>query len=318
MSNQFSNQDEAHESHNIQNVSLVTLGVNGGLALLKGAFGIIFGSAALIADAFHSVSDIFSSGIVYLGLKFSQKPADLSHHYGHGKLEAVASKFVAIILILTAIFLGYNAVNLIFDAVTIPERWAIAAAVVSIIVKEGLFHYNRRKGEYYNSSALKADAWHNRSDAMSSIAALVGIIGARMGYPFFDPLGAFIVSMLILKVGIKIYLGSIKELIDTAPEKELINKVNSLVQETDGILSVQEIKARYHGPSIFVDMKICVDESNTVAEGHHFAGTAKHRVLKEIPEVKNVLIHVNPCTPGKSIQCEACQHKKGVSNHEGE
>lgn len=301
---------------NVQNVSLITLGTNGGLALLKGSFGVAFGSAALTADAFHSVSDILSSGIVFWGLKFSRKPADVSHHYGHDKLESVASKLVAIILILTAMFLGYNAIELLYGPVRIPGAWAIAAAVISVLVKELLFHYNKRKGEYYNSSALKADAWHNRSDALSSIAALIGIIGARLGYPFFDPLGALLVSALILKVGVNIYLGSIKELIDTAPGEDLIEQVKQTVRETEGILSVREIKARYHGPGIFIDMKVCVDKNHTVAQGHHYAGAAKHRVLKEMPEVKNVLIHVNPCHPGETNRCYDCIHKEGETNYE--
>lgn len=292
-------------SSSTQKVSLVTITVNGALAIFKAIFGIFFNSAALLADAFHSISDILSSGIVFLGIKFANKPADNSHHYGHGKLESVASKVVALVLIVTALLLGHNAINMFFQPATLPGTGALIGAFVSIIVKELLYRYNITMGERYQSSALKADAWHNRSDAITSVAALIGVAGARLGFPALDPLGALIVSVLILKVGIEIYLTSIKELIDTAPTTQVISEIERIVNETEGIENVHDIKARYHGTDVFVDIKVCVDRNKTVAQGHHYAGTAKHKIIHEIPQIRDVLIHVNPCKDDVP-QCSDC------------
>ncbi|WP_158212264.1 cation diffusion facilitator family transporter [Natranaerobius trueperi] len=307
-----------HSSHkNVAShrVSLVTLVTNTLLAILKGVFGVIFGSAALVADAFHSVSDILSSGIVYFGIIVAKRPPDSTHHYGHGKLESVASKVVALILILTAIALGYNAISIFFETHYVPGRGAIIGAVISIVVKEILFRYNYSMGVKNNSSALKADALHNRSDAISSLAALLGILGARFGFLILDPIGALLVSVLILRMGIKLYLSSIRELIDTAPSNETLELISDIVKNTKGIQNVHDIKARYHGPKILVDMKVCVNRNSTVAEGHHFAGTAKHHILKDIPEIENVLIHVNPCQFDKQ-NCKECQKRERVDKNE--
>ncbi len=301
-------QESSEIKNSSQKASGVTMVVNGLLALIKGVFGVLFNSSALIADAFHSLSDILSSGIVFLGLYFAQKPADDSHHYGHGKLEAVASKVVALLLIVTAIALGYNAVNLFFSSPQVPGSGALIGAVLSIMIKELLYRYNMRMSVKFNSSALKADAWHNRSDAITSVAALIGIGGAQIGFPVLDPLGALVVSFLILKVGIDIYLNSIKELIDTAPTPHLIKEIERIIFETEGIENVHDIKARHHGSDIFVDIKVCVKGDRTVAEGHHYAGVAKHQVLRDLPEIKNVLIHVNPCDSQKA--CHECDRLK--------
>lgn len=265
------------------------------LTFLKGSIGYIAGSTALMADAVHSASDFIGTVIVIKGVKIAHLPPDKSHPYGHHKAESIVSKIIAIILMITAVFIGYEAFQILTaDEIGIPGNAAIVVALISIGVKEGLYQYTIRVGRKYRNSALIADAWHQRSDAISSIAALVGITGAVLGFPFMDPLAGIVVAMLILKTAISIYIDAIHDLMDSAPPQEILNNIADAAKIDEGVLEVSDVKVRRYGSMLLVDMKINVSPHISVEKGHAIAARTKQNVLSQNEEVKDVLIHVNP------------------------
>ncbi|KXG77168.1 cation diffusion facilitator family transporter [Thermotalea metallivorans] len=274
------------------------IGIIGNIALtsVKAFIGYIAGSTAMIADALHSGTDIVGTAIVLQGLKISHQPPDEEHHYGHGKAESIVAKIIAILLFATAFGIGISALKTLRSPeLKAPSSIAIWPAVISIIFKEWMYRYTVSIGKKIDSRALIADAWHHRTDAFSSVAALIGITGAVLGYPILDPLAGIIVAVMIMKAAISIYWDAVHELMDSAPPKEIIEAIKKLTTEIEGIHDIQDIKARKTGNQIFVDMKICVDKLITVEEGHALAGKAKHAILKHIENIRDVLIHVNPC-----------------------
>lgn len=283
------------------------IGIIGNILLtsIKALIGFLAGSTAMVADALHSGSDIVATTIVLHGLKISHQPPDEEHHYGHGKAEAIVAKLIAIILALTAGGIGISAIKALTNqSLESPGSIAIWAALLSIITKEWMYRYTVKVGESIESPALIADAWHHRTDAFSSIAALIGITGAVLGFPILDPIAGIVVAAMIIKTAVSIYLEAIGELMDAAPSKDVIKEIEKISLEVDGIRSVHEIKARKHGAKILVDMKICVDSLITVEEGHQLASLAKHAIINKVKGVQDVLIHVNPCSSEEYKQCE--------------
>lgn len=277
-------------------VSIISILSNIGLTIAKAFIGVLSGSTALIADAFHSASDLFSTIIVMQGLKIAHQPPDESHPYGHHRAESITSKILAIILIITAVGIGYESYQILkSSSISAPEISAIYVAALSIVVKEFMYRYAFKVGKEINSPALIADAWHNRSDAFSSIAALIGIAGALLGYPVMDPLAGIFVAILIFKTGIGIYIDAIKVLMDTAPSKEILTKIEEATKKASGVIEVHDIKVRQYGPKYFIDLKICVDPYITVEAGHNISAEAKHYIIESDLEVLDVLVHVNPC-----------------------
>jgi len=273
------------------------LGLMGNILLtfLKGFIGYIAGSAALMADAVHSASDFIGTLIVIKGVKIAHLPPDQSHPYGHHKAESIVSKIIAIILMITAVFIGYEAFQILLaDEIGIPGVSAIVVALISIGIKEGLYQYTIRVGRKYRNAALIADAWHQRSDAISSIAALIGITGAVLGFPFMDPLAGIVVAMLILKTAISIYIDAIHDLMDSAPPPEVLNNITEAAKTDEGVLAVSEVKVRRYGSMLLVDMKINVSPHISVEQGHAISARTKQNILSHNEEVKDVLIHVNP------------------------
>lgn len=265
------------------------------LTFLKGFIGFFAGSTALMADAVHSASDFIGTVIVIKGVKIAHQPPDESHPYGHHKAESIVSKIIAIILMITAVFIGYEAFQiLISDEIGIPGSVAIVVAIISIGVKEGMYQYTIRVGGKYRNAALIADAWHQRSDAISSIAALIGITGAVMGFPFMDPLAGMVVALLILKTAISIYIDAIQDLMDSAPPQEVLDKITEAAKIDEGVMEVTEVKVRRYGSMLLVDMKINVSPHITVERGHAISARTKQNILNHNEEVKDVLIHVNP------------------------
>ncbi len=281
----------------VKKVSLVSIIGNIVLTVVKVVIGYFSGSTALIADAFHSASDLFGTVVLLQGLKIAHIPPDESHPYGHHKAEPVTAKILAIILIVTALGIGYEAIKILLSGnIAAPKFTAIYVAILSILAKEGLYHYSVRIGRKIKSSAVIADAWHHRSDAFSSVATLIGISGAIFGYPFMDPIAGIIVSLLILRTAFSIYLEAIKGLMDASPDKETLETIKKAAAKAQGVEEVQDVKVRQYGSKYMVDMKICVDPSITVEEGHGAAARAKEHIMQEMDEVMDVLIHVNPCT----------------------
>lgn len=276
-------------------ISIISLLSNSLLALIKIIIGVFANSRALIADGFHSISDMASTIIVIVSIKFSETPADKNHPYGHEKAEALGTNILAVILIITAIFIGRDAVlTMISGKIAKPGSWALAAAFISIVVKEILYRYTIKIGKKIKSKALIADANHHRSDAFSSIAALIGIGGAKLGFPFLDPLAGLVVAFLILKVGFEIMKDTSYELMDGRPEKAKIRDIEKNALAIEGVLDIYDLRLRSYGPNYIADLKIVVKEDLTVREGHNIASKVKKNITDNNEDVKDVLVHVDP------------------------
>jgi len=286
-----------------QRVLKVTLAANILLALLKIVVGFLASSAALVADGFHSISDIASSAGVLIAVAFASRPPDDNHHYGHGQAEPLAAVMIGMILFITAALLAYNMVgNLLAGEVSIPGRMALYAAFISIVVKELMYRYTIKAGEETDNQALKADAWHHRSDAFSSIAALIGIAAARIGFWFLDPVAGIVVAVMVFKVGYEILEEGFITLLGKAPAGKKIQEIKEQIIEVDGVEEILDVKGRYNGPVLYLDIKIAVPPALTVEEGHEIAARVKSMLLEQYVEAEEVLVHVDPAdNNGKGV-----------------
>ncbi len=286
-----------------QRVLKVTLAANIFLALLKIVVGFLASSAALVADGFHSISDIASSAGVLIAVAFASRPPDDNHHYGHGQAEPLAAVMIGMILFITAALLAYNMVgNLLAGEVSIPGRMALYAAFISIVVKELMYRYTIKAGEETDNQALKADAWHHRSDAFSSIAALIGIAAARIGFWFLDPVAGIVVAVMVFKVGYEILEEGFITLLGKAPAGKKIQEIKEQIIEVDGVEEILDVKGRYNGPVLYLDIKIAVPPALTVEEGHEIAARVKSMLLEKYVEAEEVLVHVDPAdNNGKGV-----------------
>ncbi len=275
-------------------VVLVGVILNSLLSIGKIVVGFLGQSVALMADGFHSASDLISDAAVFLGIHISTSEADENHPYGHGKFESITVLFVGGLLITTAIGLIYNATER-FHTVSpiIPKSMTIWAAAISIIVKELLYQYSHRMGTKIKSPSLIANAWHNRSDAFSSAAALVGILMARLGFPILDPLTAIGVAFIIGGTGAKIGLDALKKLTDAAVSPETLEKIEKAIALTPEVQSFHMVKARYLGPEILTDVHIQVSPFISVSEGHQIAEMTRNNIRSKVPEVMDVLVHID-------------------------
>ncbi|WP_315079303.1 cation diffusion facilitator family transporter [uncultured Clostridium sp.] len=275
-------------------VSTVTIVGNIFLSIIKIGIGIIASSKAMIADGVHSLSDVFSTIGVIIGLKLSSKKADKEHPYGHEKFESLTSVFLGIMLLLVSLGIGFSGIkNLIYGNYSIPGSLAIFAAVISIVSKEAMYWYTLKYAEKINSTSLKADAWHHRSDSFSSIGALIGIIGARMGFPMLDPAIALVISIIIIKVSYDILKQSINQLMDTSVGDNAIKKMNVAIHSIDGVKNIDNLKTRLHANKVYVDVEISVESDISVEEGHKIAMNV-HNIIEENKDVKHCMVHVNP------------------------
>ena len=265
------------------------------LSIIKIVIGILGNSSAMIADGFHSVSDVITSVIAFFAVKFSVKKQDDKHQYGHEKIELVVSKILAIILFLTGGFIAYKAINIIqSNDFQTPGFITIYAAILSILSKEFMYRYTIKGALKIDSNALKADAWHHRSDALSSIGALIGIVGSRMGYPILDPIFSIVIASLVIKVAVDIYIESVKGLIDTAADKALVEKIKKVVLDIDGVIKIDLLKSRLHGDKIYIDLEIKACGDLTLNKSHDIAEKVHLTVENEFNKVKHCMVHVNP------------------------
>lgn len=272
------------------------------LAIMKGIGGFASGSRALLADSVHSASDIAGSIVVLFGVKIAHKPPDKEHPYGHGKAENIASIIVAFLLIIVGIQISISSIKVFFgDIPEAPGILALAIIIISIIVKEMLFYYKYYLGKKYHSTALTAEAWHHRSDSLSSVAALVGIGGAILGDYFHitfllyaDAAAGIVVSLIVIKVGYTLAKESSQVVLEKVLDSEDIKVYNDTVSDIKGVLRIDQIYARTHGTYVVIDIKISVDPEITVREGHDIAANVKDVLIDSYTEVENVLVHVNP------------------------
>ncbi len=279
-------------------VSAISIFVNLFLSVFKLAAGFLASSSAMISDAVHSMSDVFSTFIVMIGVSISEKQSDEEHPYGHERLECVASMILAMVLAATGLGIGGSGIRaIIFKEkieIVMPGILAEIAAVVSIAVKEWLFWYTRIAAKKINSGALMADAWHHRSDALSSIGALLGIFGSRMGFPICDPLASLVISLFICKAAYDIFKDAVDKMVDKSCDKETQNKIKKIVMEQNGVQGIDLLKTRMFGAKIYVDVEIAADENQTLRAAHDIAERVHDVIETELPMVKHCMVHVNP------------------------
>ncbi len=277
-------------------ISAVGVVCNAALTLFKLIAGIVANSAAMVADAVHSASDIVGSFVVMIGAVISNKAPDTEHPYGHEKLECIASVILGNILVAVGALIGYNGILKIVsgETLTAPGTLALIAAVASIVVKEALYWYTILGAKKINSVSLKAEAWHHRSDALSSIGSFVGILGARLGVPVLDPIASVVICLFIFKVAYGIFRESIDRLIDHACCDETVEQMRETLAAVPGVLAVDDIKTRLFGSRTYVDVEIAADGDLPLREAHAIAEAAHHTLEREFPEVKHCTVHVNP------------------------
>lgn len=286
------------ENNIAMRVSAVSIIINIVLSLLKLLAGIIASSGAMISDAVHSASDVFSTIIVIIGVKAAGRKSDHDHQYGHERMECVASIVLAVVLCITGLGIGYGGLRIIFggdyESLAIPGIAALIAAVVSIILKEWMFWYTRAAARKINSGALMADAWHHRSDSLSSIGALIGILGSRIGYPVLDSAASVVISLFIVKAAYDIFKDAVDKMVDKACDDDTIKEMRKLISEQDGVLGIDVLRTRLFGNKIYVDIEISADGSRTLNETHAVAECVHNKIEEKFPDVKHCMVHVNP------------------------
>ena len=279
-------------------VSFITIIGNVILSVIKLIAGIVAHSNAMISDAVHSVSDVFSTIIVIIGIRLAAKESDKEHPYGHERLECVAAIILAMVLFITGFGIGAEALKNIFSGnyadLRVPGILALIVAVISIAGKEGMFRYTRYYARQIDSGALMADAWHHRSDAFSSIGALIGIGGARLGYPIMDSVASLVIFSFIAKAAFEIFKDAIDKMVDHSCDEETEKQIYNCVMENENVLGIDLLQTRIFGSKIYVDVEIQVDGSYTLQEAHNIAESVHEKIEQNFSKVKHIMVHVNP------------------------
>jgi cation diffusion facilitator family transporter len=279
----------------VNKISKITIIVNIALSILKILAGVFGKSSALIADGMHSFSDILSTVVVMLGLKLSEKPADESHPYGHERIETAITKILAVILLVIALMIFYYGLTTIIGGnYQIPGNITIIAALISIFTKEWMYKYTKKGAEQIESSALLADAWHHRSDAFSSVGTLIGVVGAKLGYPILDPIASIVISLFIAKMAFEIYFKALNQLLDMAADSKTIEEIKKIILSVDGVLEIDVLKTRIHSNKIYVDVEISVDKDLSLIEAHNISENVHSQIESKLKRVKHCMVHVNP------------------------
>jgi len=278
-------------------VTLVGVLVNTLLIILKFVTGIFGSSQALIADAVHSISDLFTDAVVLVGIKISNKPPDKTHHFGHARIETLASTIVGMALIGTALYLGIKSSLTIYRHTEYhPTTLALFGAGVSIVFKEVLYHYTIRTGRHIKSQLIVANAWHHRSDALSSVAVFIGVAGTQINpsWHILDSFAALLVSFFIVKVGLEILRDALREFTDTAPKPEIIGKIQHCALSVNGVVDTHDLRVRTSGGLYQMEIHIVVDGQLTVLEGHKIAKAVEGCLVEDVGNFDSITIHVDP------------------------
>lgn len=279
-------------------VSMVSIIGNILLTVAKLAAGIIAHSSAMVSDAVHSASDIISTVVVIWGVRLSAQKEDAEHPYGHERMESAAAVALAGLLMATGLYIGFGGVKTIVSGLSgsfiVPGYLALAAAVMSITVKELMYHYTRAAAKKADSASLMADAWHHRSDALSSVGSLIGIGGALLGFPIMDPLACVVISLVIVKVALDIARQAFDQMLDRACEPALQTQMRSVVLAQQGVLRLDSLTTRKFGSKIYVDVCIAADGDLSIKEGHDIAQAVHKQIEQHFPAVKHCMVHVNP------------------------
>ncbi len=316
---------EAQRYRDIYRVTVVGAVVDLALGIAKIAFGVIARSQALIADGIHSLSDLATDVIVIYAAKHGSREADEEHPYGHKRIETMATVALGVALILTAIGVCVDAARRLFqpELLLVPGVSALVIAVLSILSKEAIYHYTMRAARRYRSTLLRANAWHSRSDALSSIIVVVGIAGTMAGLSYLDAIAAIGVALMIAKIGWELGWHSARELVDTGLERERVNAIRRTITTVDGVEALHMLRSRRMGGDALVDVHIQVDPKLSVSEGHQISETVRSRLIDEIQEVSDVMVHIDPeddqaATPTRAlplreaVRLRLAQHFRGI------
>ena len=286
-------------------VTLQAIGWNILLTFIKIVAGVFGKSSVMIADGLHSASDIITSMGVLIGNYISSKPHDKEHNYGHEKAETLVSFLLSLILVGVSLSIGYKASKSLFhlEEVSIPTLLPLSVSIISILIKEYQYRITIRIAKKINSPSLKADAWHHRSDALSSIAAFVGIGGAMLGFKILEPIASVIVAFFVCKVGYDILKNAINELMDVSIDEKQEDEIREIAELTEGVMNLGSLRTRKHGSGAYVDLVICVDGNLTVKKGHDIATDLEKKIQDCISVVKGITVHVEPCIGCSENRC---------------
>lgn len=304
-------QTNLNEANIIRNLSLVSIIGNILLSGFKFFAGIFGHSGAMISDAIHSFSDVLTTIIAYFGVKISKKAADRAHPYGHERMECVASLVLGMLLMVTGLMVGAAGIKNIlsghYETLAVPGVIALVAAIVSIVVKEAMYWYTRHYALRINSAAFMADAWHHRSDAFSSVGSLVGIGGAMLGFPVLDSVASVVICLFILKVSCDILKDAISKMLDTSCGERYEAELRQFIEGQEDVVCVDLLRTRMFGNKVYIDSEIQVDGDKPLRESHAVADRVHNSVESNFPNIKHIMIHVNPAAlpAAPAIRAEA-------------
>ena len=286
------------EKKTVRRVTAVGIAGNIVLVIFKLYAGIAGKSEAMVSDAVHSFSDVFATVVAYIGVRVSRKAPDSDHPYGHDRFECLASMILGLILCGTGIGIGVSGAKTViagnYSSLEVPGTVALIAAAVSIAVKEAMFWYTRHYAKKIGSSAFMADAWHHRSDALSSVGSLVGIAFAKNGFPVMDSVACVIICLMILKVGFDILKDAVSKMLDTSCGEDWDREMTAFILSQPGVDAVDSLLSRKFGDRIYLDVEIAVDGALSLNEAHKIAEDVHNVVEKEYPRIKHIMIHENP------------------------
>ncbi|WP_051569320.1 cation diffusion facilitator family transporter [Alkaliphilus transvaalensis] len=288
--------DSKNIKKDLNNILYMTMIINGFLVIMKLTAGILSNSKGLMADGFHSASDVITTIGVLIALGLAKKPRDQKHPYGHEKIETVVTFLLSIVLIIVGFNIGLSSFRALMQRdMVIVGGYVFFVAIISIILKEFQYQITIKMAKKINSDALKADAWHHRSDALSSVAALIGIIGAYLGYTVIDSLMGLAVSLIVIKVGFDILKDSFHGLIDVSIKSEELEEIKELILNLEEIIHINDIRTRKHGSVVYVDIKVCVNPYMEIHEGHQVADKIEEIIRNRIQHLEDVIVHLDPC-----------------------
>lgn len=289
--------NEKERQQTAMRISRVSIGANLLLSGVKLIAGILAHSNAMLSDAVHSLSDVLSTFVVMIGVHISGKDADDEHPYGHERYECVAAIILAVMLAVTGAGIGLTGIRTIrsgTDHLAVPGLLALGAAIVSILVKEAMFWYTKKGADRIGSGALLADAWHHRSDAMSSVGSLIGIAGARLGFPILDPLAGILICFFIFKAAYDIFKDALRKMVDESVEEDIVTELREKILQEEGVLEVDDIRTRVFGARYYVDVEIAADGNQSLSEAHDIAERVHDHMEELFPDIKHIMVHVNP------------------------
>jgi cation diffusion facilitator family transporter len=288
--------DKASISKLKARASYVGAAINVFQAVIKISFGILGQSAALIADGIHSLSDLLSDLLVIIAVKLGSREADYEHPYGHRRFETIATVILGVSLVVIGGGVTWSVMNRMAhpEHLPVPNLIGMGIAALSIFINEGLYQYTKRIARKTRSKLLLANAWHQRSDAISSIVVLFGIGAVILGYPLADAIAAIVVALMVAKIGLNLVLESIKELVDTSLPPKLVAEIRKAIMSIDGVEGIHLLRTRQMGEDALIDAHIIVDPRITVSEGHSIGDTVRDELISRFDDIMDVLVHVDP------------------------